>query len=53
MANMVGITTETAIRIMSRFKRDWLMSGTDQRRVILDLPRLKKFASSSPISLTL
>jgi hypothetical protein len=37
MPNMVGITTKTAIRIMSRFKRD--------RLVILDLPRLKKFAS--------
>jgi CRP/FNR family transcriptional regulator len=45
MATMVGITTETAIRIMSRFMRDRLMSGTAKRRVILDLPRLKKFAS--------
>jgi len=45
MANMVGITTETAIRIMSRFKRDRLVSGTAKRLVILDLPRLKKFAS--------
>jgi CRP-like cAMP-binding protein len=44
MANMVGITTETAIRIMSRFKRDRLMSGTANLLVILDLPRLKKFA---------
>jgi CRP/FNR family transcriptional regulator len=44
---MVGITTETAIRIMGRFKRDRLMSGTANRLVlvILDLPRLKKFAS--------
>jgi len=45
MANMVGITTETAIRIMSRFKRDRLMYGTAKRLVILDLPRPKKFAS--------
>jgi CRP/FNR family cyclic AMP-dependent transcriptional regulator len=47
MANMVGITTETAIRIMSRFTRDRLMSGTAKRLVlvILDLPLLKKFAS--------
>lgn len=45
MANMVGITTETAIRIMSRFKRDRLMPGTAKRLVILDLPRPKKFAS--------
>jgi CRP/FNR family transcriptional regulator, cyclic AMP receptor protein len=45
MANMVGITTETAIRVMSRFKRDRLVSGIAIRLVILDLPRLKKFAS--------
>ena len=45
MANMVGTTTETTIRIMSRFKRDRLVSGTAKRLVILDLPRLKKFAS--------
>ncbi len=44
MANMVGITTEKSIRIMSRFKRDRLMSGTANLLVILDLPRLKKFA---------
>ena len=45
MANMVRITTETAIRIMSRFKRDRLVSGTAKGLVILDLPRLTKFAS--------
>ncbi|HEY6289437.1 MAG TPA: helix-turn-helix domain-containing protein [Nitrospiraceae bacterium] len=45
MANMGRITTETAIRIMSRFKRDRLMPGTAKRLVILDLPCLKKFAS--------
>ena len=45
MANMVGITTETAIRIMSQFKRDQLMFCTAKRLVILDLPRPKKFAS--------
>lgn len=43
MANMVGITTETAIQIMSRLKDDRLVSGTAKRLVILDLPRLKKF----------
>ena len=45
MASMVGITRETAIRIMSRFKRDPLMSGTTKRLVILDPPRPKKFVS--------
>ena len=46
MANMVGVTTETAIRIMARFKRDRLVSGTAARLVIRDLPRLKRLAST-------
>ncbi|MDP1948749.1 MAG: Crp/Fnr family transcriptional regulator [Nitrospirota bacterium] len=47
MANMVGITTETAIRIMSRFKRDRLVSGTANRLLIRDLKGLKALASAS------
>jgi len=47
MANMVGITTETAIRIMSRFKRGQLVSGTANRLLIRDLPGLKVLASAS------
>jgi CRP-like cAMP-binding protein len=45
MANMVGVTTESAIRVMSRLKRDRLVSGTAKRLIILELPLLKKFAS--------
>ncbi len=45
MANMVGTTTETVIRIMSRFKRAHLVSGTANRLVILDISRLRKLAS--------
>jgi CRP/FNR family cyclic AMP-dependent transcriptional regulator len=45
MANMVGATTETVIRIMSRFKRDRLVSGTANRLVILDLDRLRTLAA--------
>lgn len=45
MADMVGVTTETAIRIMGRFKRDRLVAGTANRLVIKDLPRLKQVAS--------
>jgi CRP/FNR family cyclic AMP-dependent transcriptional regulator len=45
MANMVGATTETVIRIMSRFKRDRLVSGTANRLLILDIERLKALAS--------
>lgn len=47
MANMVGVTTETAIRIMSWFKRDRLVSGTANRLLIRDLPGLKIIASAS------
>jgi CRP-like cAMP-binding protein len=43
MANMVGVTTETAIRIMARFKKLRLVSGTAARLVIRDLARLKAF----------
>jgi CRP/FNR family transcriptional regulator len=46
MANMVGVTTETAIRIMARFKKDRLVSGTAARLIIRDLPRLKQLAST-------
>lgn len=46
MANMIGATTETVIRIMSRFKREQLVSGTANRLVILSLERLKSIASS-------
>lgn len=45
MADMVGVTTETAIRIMARFIRDRLVSGTANRLVIRDLPRLKSLVS--------
>ena len=45
MANMVGATTETVIRILSRFKRDHLVSGTANRLMILDIDRLKTLAS--------
>ena len=46
MANMIGATTETVIRIMSRFKREQLVSGTANRLVILSLERLKSIASN-------
>ncbi|MFO0768702.1 MAG: helix-turn-helix domain-containing protein [Nitrospiraceae bacterium] len=46
MANMVGVTTETAIRIMAKFKKDRLVSGTAARLVIRDLQKLKILASA-------
>ena len=45
MANMVGTTPETVIRIMGRFKRDRLVSGTANRLIILNLERLKALAT--------
>lgn len=46
MAQMVGTTTETTIRIMSRFKRDHLVAGTANRLVIRNLAKLKTLAST-------
>lgn len=46
MANMVGVSTETAIRIMARFKKDRLVSGTAARLVIRDFAKLKLLAST-------
>lgn len=48
MANMVGVTTETAIRIMARFKKLRLVSGTASRLVVRDLSRLKQMAAPKP-----
>ena len=47
MANMVGATTETVIRIMGRFKRQQLVSGTAKRLVIRDLAGLKALAAAA------
>ena len=46
MADMIGATTETVIRIMGRFKRDQLVSGTANRLTILNLERLMTLAST-------
>ena len=46
MANMVGVTTETAIRIIVRFKKNQLVSGTASRLVIRNLSKLKQLAST-------
>jgi CRP/FNR family transcriptional regulator len=46
MANMVGTSTETVIRIMSRFKRNQLVAGTANRLVVRNLSGLKSMAPS-------
>jgi CRP/FNR family transcriptional regulator len=45
LADMVGMTVETATRIMGRFKREKLVSGTARSLVIRDLPRLQHLAT--------
>ena len=47
LANMVGITVETAIRVMSRFKHQRLVSGMAKNLMILDLAKLKQLAEPS------
>jgi CRP/FNR family cyclic AMP-dependent transcriptional regulator len=51
IADMAGLTLETAIRVMSRFKRERLVSGTAKRIVILNLPKLQRLAASTPSGL--
>jgi len=46
MADMIGATTETVIRIMGRFKRHQLVSGTANRLTVLNLEHLKTLAST-------
>lgn len=46
MANLIGVTTETAIRIIARFKKSKLVAGTANRLIIRDIARLKDLASA-------
>jgi CRP/FNR family transcriptional regulator, cyclic AMP receptor protein len=50
LADMAGITPETAIRIMSRLKRAGLVSGTAKCIVIKDFLQLKMLASAETVS---
>lgn len=50
LADMVGMTVETATRIMGRFKRDKLVSGTAKSLVIRNLARLQQIAAPAPCS---
>ena len=47
LADMIGMTVETATRIMGRFKREKLVSGTARSLVIRNLPRLQHLATPS------
>lgn len=48
LANMIGVTVETAIRVMSRFTRQRLVAGTAKSLMILNLPKLKQLAEATP-----
>jgi CRP-like cAMP-binding protein len=50
LADMVGMTVETATRIMGRFKRDKLVSGTAKSLIIRNLARLQQLATPVPCS---
>ena len=49
LADMTGVTVETATRIMGRFKRDKLVSGTAKSLVIRNLPRLQQLTAPAPV----
>jgi CRP/FNR family transcriptional regulator len=50
LADMVGMTVETATRIMGRFKRDKLVCGTAKSLVIRNLAKLQQLATPTPCS---
>jgi CRP-like cAMP-binding protein len=41
---MAGLTKETTSRILSRFKKERIISGSGKQLIILDLPRLQQMA---------
>lgn len=47
MADMAGMTMETAIRILSRLKRARLVTGTAKRIVIRDLAQLRQWTADA------
>jgi CRP/FNR family transcriptional regulator, cyclic AMP receptor protein len=50
LADIAGITVETAIRIMSHFRRRQIVSGTGSSLIIHDLARLKRLTTPSRLS---
>jgi CRP/FNR family transcriptional regulator len=44
LADMAGLTKETTSRILSRFKKDRVISGSGKQLLIQDLPRLQHMA---------
>ncbi len=48
IANMAGTTTETTIRVMSRFKDDGIVRSTRGKTMILDEAKLRLLSESPP-----
>jgi CRP-like cAMP-binding protein len=44
LAEMIGVSTETAIRLLSKLKRNHVVGGSEREIVILDLERLTRLA---------
>jgi CRP/FNR family transcriptional regulator len=44
LADMAGLTKETTSRILSRLKKDQIISGSGKKLIIHDLPRLQRMA---------
>jgi len=47
LADMAGLTKETTSRILSRFKKELVISGSGKQLIIQDLPRLQRMATHS------
>ncbi len=47
---MLGLTTETASRIVAEFKRQGLLTQLSQTRYRCDIPGLEKIAENGPVS---
>ncbi len=45
VAEMIGVSTETAIRLLARLKRKKIIAGTQREIVITDLERLSRLAT--------
>jgi CRP-like cAMP-binding protein len=49
IAEMIGVSTETAIRLLSRLKRKKVLTANQREIVIADVPRLARLASHGSI----
>lgn len=50
IAEMIGVSTETAIRLLAKFKQRGLLAAHGREFVIVDMPKLNRLANSSSYS---